>query len=120
MRNSLDAAGFYEAAAKSMTLATAEALLRAPKFGDANCITATYRIKLEPEVQRLRQELVGKHSICECCGGDGEGTTTGSNCPVCNGNGYIVITPQWAATWEMDVIEDVMEEIERREMRRRR
>lgn len=97
--------GFNREAAKSMTLEYAQEILAKPKFGNSSCITALERLKLEPEVQRLREMLIGKRITCGACEGQGK-------CNVCGKTGKLTLDRTAVNGWEMDLLEEVAEELE--------
>ena len=96
--------GFNREAAKSMKLKDAQAILAHPKFGDPDCITAVERLKMEPEVQRLREALIGKKLLCWACEGRGK-------CNACGKAGKLTLDRTAVNGWEMDLLEEVAEEL---------
>jgi hypothetical protein len=89
-----------------MTKQQAEEILKAPKFGDPDCIAAARRMADEPEVLRLRSRLSsgGIYVVCGACGGDC------SLCNVCGAAGAIEITRELADSWELDTLREVFKE----------
>jgi hypothetical protein len=88
-----------------MTLEYAKRILEHPKFGDSHCIAARERLEREPECERLRALVIGKTITCGACGGDDAG------CDCCEG-GLVVITPELAESWDLDILKDVAAEVQ--------
>lgn len=98
-------AGSGYAGKKRMTLAEAKLILRAPKFGDPQCLAAMKRLDDERKAEALRTKLIGKRIPCGACGG------TGDRCGICAADGTVLITQEWAAKCDVDVLESMAEEL---------
>lgn len=90
-----------------MTVDQAKAILARPKFGDPLCIEAAERLRDEVEAGRLRTILIGKWLDCIMCGYRGD-----KDCPMCKGEGKHVIGKELADSWDLDILQGVMEELE--------
>lgn len=89
-----------------MTVDQAKLILSKPKFGDPLCIEAIQRLEDEVEAKRLRLIVTGKTLQCIMCGYRGD-----KDCPMCKGAGEHKISKELAESWDLDILQDVMEEL---------
>ena len=89
-----------------MTIAEAKRILQKPKFGDPTCLSAMKRLEDEKKAEALRTKLIGKRICCGACGGTGDG------CEVCAADGTVLITQEWAAKCDREVLESMMEDLD--------
>jgi len=88
-----------------MTVSQAKAILQKPKFGDPQCLAAMKCLADEEKAEALRTKLIGKRISCGACGG------TGDRCKVCAADGTVLITQEWAAKCDLDILESMEEDL---------
>lgn len=90
---------------RQVALEEARQILTRPKFGDTRCIEAANLLRDEAQAAELRPRVIGRRITCGPCGG-----RPGAGCMFCK-DGLFTITAELAASWDLDIIEGVLEEL---------
>jgi hypothetical protein len=96
------------------SLKEARELLKVPVFGNERCILALKVLQRYEEASKLRLLLNGRKVQCWCCEGRGEidcRAGCSHECPTCQGENKLRLTPELLSDLYLEQLRDLIQEV---------